>query len=101
MRDFYQVWLHTIVFKFRAPTDCVQYFTGTSGSVLSYNHAGGQLLQSQVYNNCIRTEKGTEMTTETIWRKMVTARNPAIIDRLLTFLVSQLRENVGVKNDSY
>jgi len=42
----------------KAPTDCVQYFTGKSGSVKSYNHAGGQLLQSQVYNNCIRTEKG-------------------------------------------
>ena len=43
---------------FRAPTDCVQYFTGTAGSVQSYNHAGGQLLKSQRYTNCIRTEKG-------------------------------------------
>ena len=55
----YQVKLNMYnMLKFRAPTDCVQYFTGTSGSVLSYNHAGGQLLHSQVYNNCIRTEKG-------------------------------------------
>ena len=42
----------------RAPTDCVQYFTGKSGSVKSYNFAGSQFLQSQIYNNCIRTEKG-------------------------------------------
>ena len=43
---------------FRAPTDCVQYFTGTSGSVKSYNFGGGQLLRTQIYNNCIRTEAG-------------------------------------------
>ena len=42
----------------RAPSDCVQYFTGTSGNVQSYNFAGGQLLQSQDYTNCIRTEEG-------------------------------------------
>ena len=42
----------------RAPTDCVQYFTGRAGSVKSYNYAGGQLLTKQRYNNCIRTEKG-------------------------------------------
>ena len=40
---------------FRAPTDCVQYFTGTAGSVKSYNYAGGQILAGQRYNNCIRT----------------------------------------------
>jgi len=43
---------------YRAPTDCVQYFTGTAGSVKSYNYAGGQILAGQRYNNCIRTEKG-------------------------------------------
>jgi len=42
----------------KAPNDCVQYFTGISGSVYSYNFAGGQMLASMVYNNCIRTEKG-------------------------------------------
>ena len=45
-------------FLSRAPTDCVQYFTGISGSVKSYNYAGAQLLAGQRYNNCIRTEKG-------------------------------------------
>merc|ERR1719330_2220907 len=44
--------------RWKAPTDCVQYFTGKSGSVKSYNFAGSQFLQSQIYNNCIRTEKG-------------------------------------------
>ena len=48
------IWL----FLFRAPTDCVQYHTGTTGTVKPYNFAGGQLLQSQQYQNCIRTEKG-------------------------------------------
>ena len=42
----------------RAPTDCVQWFTGKTGAVKSYNFAGSQMLQSQIYNNCIRTEKG-------------------------------------------
>ena len=42
----------------RAPIDCVQYFTGATGSVKSYNFQGGQLLTSQYYTNCIRTEKG-------------------------------------------
>eukprot|EP00090_Calanus_glacialis_P027414 TRINITY_DN43201_c0_g1_i1.p1 TRINITY_DN43201_c0_g1~~TRINITY_DN43201_c0_g1_i1.p1 ORF type:complete len:380 (-),score=76.16 TRINITY_DN43201_c0_g1_i1:263-1402(-) len=42
----------------KAPTDCTQYFTGTAGSVQSYNFAGGQLLNSQYYSNCIRTESG-------------------------------------------
>jgi len=42
----------------KAPTDCVQYFTGTTGSVKNYNFAGAQLLRGQIYNNCIRTELG-------------------------------------------
>jgi len=43
---------------YKAPTDCVQYFTGVSGNVKSYNFAGAQLLNGQRYVNCIRTEKG-------------------------------------------
>ena len=42
----------------RAPTDCVQYFTGKAGNVKSYNFGGGQLIQSLTYQNCIRTEAG-------------------------------------------
>ena len=45
----------------RAPTDCVQWFTGISGNVYSYNFAGSQLLNAQSYNNCIRTEEGEAM----------------------------------------
>jgi len=44
--------------NWKAPLDCTQYFTGSAGSVKSYNFAGGQLLQSQYYDNCIRTESG-------------------------------------------
>ena len=47
-----------LILILRAPTDCVQYFTGKSGTVKSYNFGGGQLLQSQIYTNCIRTEAG-------------------------------------------
>ena len=42
----------------RAPTDCVQYFTGKTGTITSYNFAGAQFLQAQYYSNCIRTEQG-------------------------------------------
>ena len=42
----------------KAPGDCVQYFTGASGSVQSYNFQGGQLLTQQQYTNCVRTERG-------------------------------------------
>ena len=38
----------------RAPTDCVQYFTGTAGQIYSYNF--GQMLGGMYYTNCIRTE---------------------------------------------
>jgi len=44
--------------SWKAPTDCVQYYTGISGNVKSYNFAGAQILQSQNYDNCIRQEKG-------------------------------------------
>jgi len=44
--------------NYKAPVDCVQYFTGISGSVQTYNHQGSQLLHTQNYQNCIRTEKG-------------------------------------------
>ena len=39
---------------YRAPTDCVQYFTGISNQIYSYNF--GQMLGSMDYNNCIRME---------------------------------------------
>eukprot|EP00096_Caligus_rogercresseyi_P004430 TRINITY_DN18698_c0_g1_i1.p1 TRINITY_DN18698_c0_g1~~TRINITY_DN18698_c0_g1_i1.p1 ORF type:complete len:351 (-),score=33.66 TRINITY_DN18698_c0_g1_i1:21-1073(-) len=38
------------------PDGCLQYFTGMSGTVRSYNF--GTLLASQAYNTCIRTERG-------------------------------------------
>ena len=44
--------------EFRAPTDCVQYFTGLTGSVANYGHGSGDLLINQEYNMCIRTEVG-------------------------------------------
>jgi len=43
---------------YRAPTDCLQWFTGSTGTVYSYNHQGGQLANGMDYTNCIRTEDG-------------------------------------------
>jgi len=44
--------------KWKAPTDCVQFFTGVAGTVQSYGFSGGQLHNGLYYNNCIRTESG-------------------------------------------
>lgn len=42
----------------KAPDGCTQWFTGTSGTVYSYNYQGGVHLANQNYNNCIRREQG-------------------------------------------
>lgn len=42
----------------KPPQGCLQYFTGTTGYLNSYNYAGGYHLANQNYNNCIRTESG-------------------------------------------
>lgn len=43
----------------QAPTDCVQYFSGsTQGYIQSYGFGSGQLLSAQNYKACIRQEKG-------------------------------------------
>jgi len=45
-----------------APEGCLQYFTGTSGRVTSFNHvvnnAPGMMLQNLGYTSCIRSEAG-------------------------------------------
>ena len=42
----------------RAPADCLQYHTGTSGYFQSFNFPNGQLLSSQAYRVCFRQELG-------------------------------------------
>ena len=43
----------------RAPTDCLQYFTGLSGNVMSYGWTAQQvLIRNQAYTNCFRQEVG-------------------------------------------
>jgi len=42
----------------KPPEDCLQYFTGTTGYIYSYNYAGGYHLANHQYMNCIRTEQG-------------------------------------------
>ena len=44
--------------EWRPPEGCLQYFTGTTGTIQSYNYAGGYHLASQKYSNCVRTEQG-------------------------------------------
>jgi hypothetical protein len=45
-----------------APEGCLQYFTGTSGRVTSFNHvvnnAPGMMLLNLAYTSCIRSESG-------------------------------------------
>ncbi|XP_059083623.1 uncharacterized protein LOC131880908 [Tigriopus californicus] len=42
----------------RPPSGCTQFFTGTSSTIQSYNYEGRQLLENQLYSNCIRQEEG-------------------------------------------
>lgn len=42
----------------KPPDGCLQYFTGTTGTVYTYNYQGGYHLANQNYQNCIRTESG-------------------------------------------
>jgi len=43
----------------KAPGGCLQYFTGTSGNILSFNAgATGALIANLLYNTCIRREAG-------------------------------------------
>ena len=49
-------------FVSRAPTDCLQYFTGVSNRFSSFNYQNGvtgQLLNNQNYYICIRQEEGS------------------------------------------
>jgi len=43
--------------KWKPPEGCLQYYTGSTGFIQSYNYAGGIHLANQDYNNCIRTER--------------------------------------------
>jgi len=40
----------------RAPADCLQYHTGVTGNIQSFNFPNGQLLSSQAYRICFRQE---------------------------------------------
>ena len=42
----------------RAPYDCLQYYTGRGGNILSFNQIGGILLRGIQYTICIRQELG-------------------------------------------
>lgn len=42
----------------KAPQGCLQYFTGTTGKIYSYNYRKSLHLANQNYENCIRQEEG-------------------------------------------
>ena len=47
---------------FRAPTDCVQYYTGTSGTIISYNWPNS-IIDNLDYTSCVRQEQGNAFCT--------------------------------------
>ena len=63
----------------RPPAGCLQYLTGTSGQISSYNYDGGVHLASQLYSICVRAERGfcsigfTAIDTESF---QVSGQNP-------------------------
>ena len=65
-----------IKFYCRAPTDCRQYFTGVSGSVMTYNF--GLMLGGQRYTNCFRQEQGTVVST-TVYISLDTQTNSFMV----------------------
>lgn len=42
----------------RAPNSCLKYLTGITGTIQSYNRAGGQQIADQYHMTCIRQEEG-------------------------------------------
>ena len=65
--------------SWRPPAGCLQYFTGTSGTISSYNYEGGLHLANQLYSICVRSERGycsigyTAIDTDTF---QVSGQNP-------------------------
>ena len=49
---------HSCTDWWRAPPDCLQYVTGSSGIVQSFNYDGGVHLANQRYQICFRIERG-------------------------------------------
>lgn len=44
--------------KWKPPEGCLQYFTGTTGYISSFNYLGGYHLANQLYSACVRAERG-------------------------------------------
>ena len=49
---------HSCTSNWRPPTDCLQWYTGTSGYIASFNYPGSYHLANQDYTICIRAEQG-------------------------------------------
>ena len=50
---------------FRAPSDCLQYYTGAAGRFKSFNFGGTQvLLWSLQYRVCVRKEAGNQLMSK-------------------------------------
>ena len=54
-------WIPNAFYSFRPPEGCLQWHTGASGKLKSFNggHSGTQqMIKNQNYDICIRTEEG-------------------------------------------
>ena len=72
--------------EWKPPQGCLQYFTGATGYIYSYNYQGSLHLADQNYNNCIRTESGycsisyTSVSTDSFQISLITpTASPAAI----------------------
>ena len=45
--------------NYKAPSGCLQYYTGRSGRVKSFNRSNGKMLYNLRYSACVRREPGT------------------------------------------
>ena len=45
--------------SYAAPPGCLQYYTGSTGRVKSFNRANGKMLHNLIYNACVRRESGS------------------------------------------
>ena len=57
--------------NYKAPAGCLQYFTGVTRNVMSYNFAGRQFLTTQNYVNCIRRERGIIFNYSNVLEKFI------------------------------
>lgn len=82
--------------KVRAPSGCTQFFTGLTGTITSYNFAGNQLLENQLYSNCIRQNEG--YCSVLYSESQITSPDPFSLDFGMPGNPDAVADNCMVKN---